>query len=252
MTQHTLQGRSDDELLWFRRRGFLQGAAAWTAMGGFGAAWAQQRGNIVELRGDATLNGQRLRPEGFVQTGDEIATGPGSSMVFVVGNSAFHVRQNSRITVERGATLNAVSVLRMLTGAVASVWGRGTSRQIVTPTLTAGIRGTGVYTEIFANQNNRSYFCNCYGVVEMGAGPDRALSESEYHQAFWGEPVARDGRFLTPAGAINHTDEELEQLAQLVDQRTAWQITGRRGPKDGSGYSSPPAGMVHPAARPMR
>jgi hypothetical protein len=59
------------------------------------------------------------------------------------------VRQNTRMTVERGATLNAVSVLRMVTGAVASVWGRGSSRQIVTPTLTAGIRGTGVYTEVF-------------------------------------------------------------------------------------------------------
>ena len=48
------------------------------------------------------------------------------------------------MTVERGATLNTVSLLRLLTGAVASVWGRGSSRQIVTPTLTAGIRGTGV------------------------------------------------------------------------------------------------------------
>ena len=34
MTQHTLQGRTEAEILWFRRRSFLQGAAAWTAMGG--------------------------------------------------------------------------------------------------------------------------------------------------------------------------------------------------------------------------
>ena len=39
--------------------------------------------------------------------------------------------------VERGDTLNVVSVLRLLSGAVASVWGRGSSRLIVTPTLTA-------------------------------------------------------------------------------------------------------------------
>ncbi|HSV44843.1 MAG TPA: iron dicitrate transport regulator FecR [Ramlibacter sp.] len=252
MTQHTLQGRTEDEVLWFRRRGFLQGAAAWTALGGFGTALAQQRGNIVELRGDALANGQRLRPDGFVQSGDRVETGPGSSMVFVVGNAAFHVRQNSNVTVERGASLNTVSVLRMLTGAVASVWGRGTSRQIVTPTLTAGIRGTGVYTEIFAAQGNRSYFCNCYGTVEMGAGPDRALSVSQYHQAFWGEATAKEGRFLTPAGAINHTDEEIEALARLVDQRTAWQISGVRGPKDGSGYATPAPGQVHPAAPPRR
>lgn len=247
MTQHSLQGRSESEVSWFQRRSFLQAAAGWTAMGGFAAAQAQARSNIVELVGDATLNGSRLRAQQAVQTGDEIVTGPGSSLIFVVGSSAFHVRQNSRITVERGATLNAVSVLRMITGAVVSVWGKGTSRQIITPTLTAGIRGTGVYTEIFANQNDRSYFCNCYGTVEMAAGRDRTVSRSSYHQAFWGEVQPKEGRMLTPAKAINHTDEELEYLAKLVDQQTAWQILGKKGVKDGKGYMEEKEGQMHPA-----
>jgi hypothetical protein len=235
MTQHSLQGRRDDEVLWFQRRGFLQGAAAFTALGGFGSAWAQSRTNIVELKGDALINGQRLLPQQTIQTGDTLQTGPNSTLTFVVGNSAFHVRQNSNITVERGATLNAVSLLRLISGAVVSVWGKGSSRQIVTPTLTAGIRGTGVYTEVFADQNDRSYFCNCYGVVELNVGRDQRVSESTYHQAFWGEVAPKDGRMLTPAKAINHTDEELEFLAKLVNQKTAWQILGRKGSKDGTG-----------------
>jgi len=247
MTQHHLQGRREDEVLWFRRRGFLQAAAGWTAMGGFADAWAQRRSNIVELRGDAQVNGTRLLPQSFIQTGDAIETGPDSHLVFVIGNSAFQVRQNSRLVVERGASLNAVGVLRLLTGAVAGVWGKGASRQIVTPTLTAGIRGTGVYTEVFPQQSFRSYLCNCYGVVEVGAGPDRALSRSDYHQSFWAEPEARNGRFLTPAKAINHTDEELEHLAQLVDQRTAWQVLGRKGIKDGQGYMEERPAGAHPA-----
>jgi hypothetical protein len=239
MTQHTLQGRTEDEVLWFQRRSFLAGAAAWTAMGGFAAAHAQQRSNIVELQGDATVNGDRLRPQNYIQTGDRIETGPGSSMVFVIGGTSFMVRQNSRITVERGATLNAVSVLRMLTGAVASVWNRGTSRQIVTPTLTAGIRGTGVYTEVMPEQNYRSYFCNCYGVVDVGASGDKAVSQADYHESFWAEANPKEGRFLTPAKAINHTDEEMEFLARLVNQRTAWQISGVKGTKENDGYSTP-------------
>jgi hypothetical protein len=120
---------------------------------------------------------------------------------------------------------------------VASVWGKGETRRIVTPTLTAGIRGTGVYTEVFPEQQMRSYFCNCYGVVDMAAGPDRVVSRSTYHQAFWGEVQPRDGRVLTPAKAINHTDEELEALAALVGQRTAWQESGRKGTKESEGYS---------------
>jgi hypothetical protein len=236
MTAHILQGRTEHEMFWFRRRGFLRAAAAWGAMGGFAGTRAQQRSNIVELRGDALLNGERLAADRNIQTGDTVETGPGSHLVFVIGNSAFLVRQNSRLVVERGPTLNTVSVLRMITGAVASVWGRGTSRQVVTPTLTAGIRGTGVYTEVFPQQGYRSYFCNCYGTVDMAAGGDKTVSRAEYHHAFWGEAEAKNGRFLTPAGMINHTDEELELLAGLLNQRTAWQIAGRKGAADGSGY----------------
>ena len=234
MTQHYLQGRTDQEVSWFQRRDFLQAAAAWAAWGGAATVQAQSRSNVVQLTGDALVNGSTLRPQQTIQTGDQITTGPKSTLIFVLGNSSFHVRQNSMLSVERGETLTAVSLLRLLTGAVVSVWGRGSSRQITTPTLTAGIRGTGVYTEIFADQGGRSYFCNCYGTVDMASGADRTVSQSEYHQAFWGELAPKNGKMLTPAKAINHTDEELEFLARLTNQRTAWQISGKKGTKDGS------------------
>lgn len=235
MTRHLLRGRAEKELLWYQRRSFLAAAAVWTAGGGMAAAQAQQRGNIVELQGDAQLNGARLRPDQTIQTGDHVTTGPGTTLVFMVGNAAFKVRQNSHMTVERGDTLNTVSLLRLVTGAVVSVWGPGTRRQITTPTLTAGIRGTGVYTEVFSDQDDRGYFCNCYGTVDLAEANDRVTSQSEYHQAFWGEVHPVGGRYLRPAPAINHGDEELETLARLIGQRTAWQISGHKGVKDGSG-----------------
>lgn len=234
-TLHTLEGRQDHELLWFQRRSFLQGAASWTALGGWQAAQAQQRSNVVNLQGDALINGQPLRPQQSVQTGDELQTGPGSSMVFVIGNTSFLVRQNSYLKVERGASLFTVSILRLLSGAVASVWGKGPTRQIVTPTLTAGIRGTGVYTEIFGDQDKRSYFCNCYGLVSLETSTSKVQSQSDYHQSFWANPQEQGGAVIESASAINHSDEELEFLAGLVDQRTSWQIAGRKGSKDGSG-----------------
>ena len=238
MTQHLLQGRQEKEVFWYQRRDALKAAAGWLAMGGLPGALAQQRSNIVQLSGDATLNGARLDPLQVIQTGDEVQTGPDSSLVFVIGNSAFQVRQNSRLTVERGTTLNAVSLLRLLTGAVASVWGKGINRSVVMPTMTAGIRGTGTYAEIFAERGNRNYFCNCYGTVDMVAGIQTLVSQADYHESFWADADAKNGVSLTPAPALNHTDEELEFLARLIDQRTAWQITGRKGSKDGSGQST--------------
>jgi hypothetical protein len=247
MTRHILQGRSEKEILWWQRRSFVQAASAWVAMGGFAAAHAQQRSNIVELQGDARVNGEALTRERIIQTGDHVETGPNSELVFVIGNSSFKVRQNSRLDVERGASLFAVSVLRLVTGAVAAVWGKGTSRQVVTPTITAGIRGTGMYTEVFEAQGDRTYFCNCYGVIDVDSGPDRVVSQSSYHQSFWGEVNPKGGHYLTAANAINHTDEEQEFLATLVDQRTAWQIAGRKGVHNGMGYMDPEPPSMHPA-----
>jgi hypothetical protein len=252
MTQHLLQNCSEKEILWFQRRDTLKAAAAWVLAGGAPTAMAQQRGNIVELIGDALLNGARLWPEQAIQTGDQIQTGPASSLIFVIGNASFHVRQNSRLTVGRGNSLNSVSLLRLFSGAVASVWGRGGNRAIVLPTLTAGIRGTGVYAEVFSGQDNRSYFCNCYGVVDVESGGEKLLSRSSYHQSFWGEPEPKNGRRLTPAAVINHSDQEMEFLAGLVNLRTYWQAEGQRGLRDGKGHLENEASRPHPAELPSR
>ena len=216
-------------------------------------AQAQSRSNIVELRGDVLRNGRALTANDTIATGDRIETGPGSTAVFAVGNSAFMRRQNTRVSLE-GEESTTVKVLRLLTGAAASVWGQGTDRQVILPTLTAGIRGTGVYAEVFPEQALRGYFCNCYGTVDLAAGSESLVSQSVYHQSFWAEPAPRNGRLLTPAGAINHTDEELEFLASLIGQRTAWQIAGRKGTKDGSGQMPYPAptGAKPNAPRPVQ
>jgi hypothetical protein len=242
VTQHRLANRTEREVLWFQRRSFLRAAALWTSLGGTLGAQAQGRSNIVTLVGDAQANGIRLQADQTIRNGDELLTGPGASLVFVMGDSAFHLRQNSRLKVEGDTGGVVVNALRLLTGGVISVWGKGPQRKISTPTATAGIRGTGVYAEVFPEQDNRSYLCICYGVVDLEASTERKLVQAEYHDAHWVEPIARNGRLLTPAPLLNHTDEEIEYLAQLVNQRTAWQITGRKGEKDGSsygGYGSP-------------
>ena len=235
MTQHLLHNRDEKEVLWFQRRDSLKAAAAWVAMGGLPAAFAQQRTNVVELMGDARVNGGKLLPGQTIQTGDQIQTGPGSSLVFTLGNASFRVRQNSMMSVERGVTLSVVSLLRIVTGGVVSVWGKGASRAIVTPTLTAGIRGTGVYTEVLPQQNNRTYFCNCYGTVDLDAGGSKAESQSSYHHSFWADADEKNGSKLSPAKLLDHTDEELEFLARLIHQKTDWQIAGHKGSPDGKG-----------------
>ena len=90
-----------------------------------------------------------------------------------------------------------------------------------------------MYTEVLPEQDFRSYFCNCYGTVDLKTADDSTTSVTEYHQAFWADKQGENAMKLSPARAINHTDEELEFLAGLVNQRTAWQISGKKGVKSG-------------------
>jgi hypothetical protein len=252
MTQHTLIGRTAEELGWFERRSFVKAAGLWVMMGSFSGAKAANRTNVVERMGDVQLNGSRLLPQQGIEVGDQIETGPDTSLVFVLGDAAFQVRQNTRMLVEGEASSSTVNKLLLLAGGVVSVWRKGIQRQVVSQNLTAGIRGTGVYAEIFASQGGRSYFCNCYGTVDVASGADSVLSQSDYHQSFWGEVTPVNGRRITPAGAINHVDEELEMLAALLQQQTAWQMAGRKGVKDGKGYMEQQPDEMHPAAMPKK
>ncbi|MEN9844631.1 MAG: hypothetical protein RLZZ612_2460 [Pseudomonadota bacterium] len=234
-TVHFLQHRTEAEVLWFQRRQALQAASLWVAAGGWQGALAQQRTNVVEMVGDVLVNGSNLERDKLIQTGDVIETGPRSRVSFVVGNASFHVRQNSRLQIERGESVNFVSVMRLLTGAVVSVWGKGTNRRIVTPTVTAGIRGTGVYTEMLDGQ--RSYFCNCYGTVDLSTTHAKTTSVAEYHESFLAEPQENGTVALRTSAAMNHTDAEVEFLATLIRQQTAWQIKVKKGAATGDGYN---------------
>ena len=215
MKHHLLQADPEQEVLWFKRRDTLKAAAAWLALGSLPAAMAQQRSNIVELIGQIHLNGQQLQPEQTVQTGDQIQTAPNSSLIFVVGDAAFQVRQNSVLTLERGHSLTSVSQLRLFKGAVLSVWGTDSSCKIIMPTVSAGFRGAGIYAEASGKNLQRSYLCNCYGKVALSAGKDRTVS-TDTHQAFWATSDISEDISLMPADSLNHSDEEVAFLASLL------------------------------------
>jgi hypothetical protein len=138
------------------------------------------------------------------------------------------VRQNSRLSLERGSTLTTVSQLRLHAGAVVSVWGASRRHQIITPNLDADFRSAGVYAEVFENHRQHSYLCNCYGTLTLSAGKEKTVSASTYHEAFWAIPESSESEALVPADSVHHNDKELEFLAGLISQKTAWQISSQK------------------------
>ncbi len=217
----------------FARRQLVQALAGGAFMGATGLTHAQALGKVprpleagksfYDLRGSVQVNGQPATLATVVGANDTITTGADGHAIFVVGKDAFHLRNNSKLTLAGKDLL--VGSLRLLTGALLSVFGRS-SHTLSTPTSTIGIRGTGVYTAV---DEEKTYFCTCYGVTEVstadapaGAAPGEVIS-ARHHDA--PRYILRDGsQRIRPAPFINHTDEELMLIEALVGRKTPFSL----------------------------
>jgi hypothetical protein len=182
---------------------------------------------VARVRGDARVNGKPVQRGMQVRPGDVITTGRDAELVVVVDRDAFLARAQSRIEFSGDAASSSVSGLRIATGALLSVFGKGKDRTLQTATAVIGIRGTGIYVEI---DGARTYVCTCYGETQLTPVDEPAAAETvrtRHHE----EPryiYARGmPRMIEKAPVINHTDAELVLLESLV---------GRTVPFDPAGY----------------
>ncbi len=172
---------------------------------------------IRRLRGDVRINAKPAQEGQRVEPDDTITTGPGSEVIYVIGQDAFLQRENSTIHFAAEA---AKKLMRVLNGKILSVFGKG-AYTIQTPTATIGIRGTGCYIEAEGlGEQARTYFCLCYGSVDLS--PNAAPNVRESYQTTHHErPLmiyndTKMPKIMMPANAINHTDIELDLLEGLV------------------------------------
>jgi hypothetical protein len=185
---------------------------------------------LHKLRGTVTVNAKPAQEGQIVGAGDTVITGPGSEAIYVIGQDAFLQRESSTISFGADA---AQSLMRVVTGKILSVFGKG-ARTIQVSTATVGIRGTGCYIEDESmGANARTYFCLCYGEVELT--PSAAPQEREsYRTTHHDKPMyvhndMKMPKMMVPAGVINHSDDELKLLEALVGR---WPpFYGQGGPR---------------------
>ena len=172
-------------------------------------------GRLHETGGEVTVNGRLAGRANEIRALDVIRTGGSGHVVLVMGKDAFLVRANSEVEILGKPRALVLAGLRMLTGALLGVFGRGGARQVLTATATAGIRGTGIYIEASPEQ---TYICTCYGTVEMEDlhHTEKRLVTSGYHTPNVIYAEMTGGKMMQKAPFINHTDEELVMLEKRV------------------------------------
>jgi hypothetical protein len=196
-----------------RRRALLSLAAAIGMPAALRLALAQGPAQgIRAARGGVSVNGKPAEPGTPVRAGDTLVLGKDALATFVVGRDAFLMRSDSRAELSGSGTV--VAAVRLVTGALLSVFGGGEHR-LETATATIGIRGTGAYMEA---EPWRTYFCLCYGTAE--AGPAESTVRETYSTTHHESPkyIYGDGRkqAIAPANVSNHTDAELILLESLA------------------------------------
>jgi hypothetical protein len=167
---------------------------------------------IRSFKGSVQVNGSSAKDGQLVLPGDTVVTGKASEVVYVIGNNAYLMREDSQ--VQFGSD-GMTAVLRVVTGKLLAVFGPGNKR-IEMPTATVGIRGTACYIEATDAQ---TYFCLCYGTADITpkADPSQARTVvTRYHDTpfFIGADAASP--LLKPAPVINHRDYELTMLEAMV------------------------------------
>jgi hypothetical protein len=180
------------------------------------AQQADNRQGMQRVRGEVFINGAPAASGATVRPNDTVSAGRRAMAMFVVGEDAYLLRENSR--VELGGRELFVDALRLVTGRLMGVFGKGGDRRISTPAATIGIRGTGAYMEA---EDARTYFCLCYGDAEIATadGAARDAFSTRHHDS--PRYIYGDGRANAIVGASvsNHTDEELIILEALVGRR---------------------------------
>ena len=165
------------------------------------------------------LNGFPMARNSAILPGHTVTTGRDGRVWFTVAGDAFFLRSGSELRLRADGPSNLlIDALRLVTGAMGATFGRNRPRNVYTPTVTIGIRGTGVYLETSAQE---TYACNCFGAVEMnsvqtGAMMERVQVMTENHQA---RRIHRDpqmGMRIVRAPFERHTNEEIIRLEAIA------------------------------------
>lgn len=182
------------------------------------------RPGIQQVIGRVTVNGKTAESGMLVGPGDTVVSEANSQAIYVIGQDAFLQRADSTVTFSGGSD---VEVLRILSGKLLSVFGRG-SKRIETTTAVIGIRGTGCYIEA---EPRRVYFCLCYGVAEVSPNADpnhveRIETRHHDHPVYLHHDTSMP--MMIDASVINHADAELELLERLVGRQPPFATTSYR------------------------
>lgn len=180
--------------------------------------------SIYKLEGQVLVNGAPATLETRISATDIVETGSNGSIIFVVGTDSILLRNNSKLVLtpemaRKTVVQSVVGNMRLLAGQLLSVFAKR-RHTIETPTVVIGVRGTGVYLEADPDE---TYLCTCYGLVDIRSATDpnsrETIAATHHDKPRYIAAAGAKGKRIRPAPMINHTDQELMLIEEIVGRK---------------------------------
>lgn len=163
------------------------------------------QGQEIISSGEVLVNGTPLLKDTVIKQGDTIETKANATVRFNIAKDAFRASPNSKFTLE---TLGKKRVLNVINGGVMAVFGGG-NHGVSTPNMTAGIRGTGIFTLV---KDGKTYFCTCHGETVVEAHGKSTVLKATHHKMVWITPT----KVKHAMEMRGHEDHEIVALEAMV------------------------------------
>ena len=163
------------------------------------------QGQEIVSSGEILINGKVLDKNTVIKQGDTIETKANATIRFNISKDAFLARPNSKFSLDK---LGKKRVLNVINGGVMAVFGGG-NHGVSTPNMTAGIRGTGIFTLV---KDGKTYFCTCHGETVVDAHGKSTVLKATHHKMVWVTPT-KVKHVMEMQG---HEDHEIVALEAMV------------------------------------
>lgn len=190
------------------------------------AGSASQRGEIIYLEGEVSLDGVNGEIGAEVPVGAVVATGADSYCEIVFGGqNIFRVEAETtaKLSIAEGGIALQSGSLSLILDKL-EVLGEGAEFQVSTPVAVAGVRGTSFYVKM--ESEDSTYFCVCNGALyteDVKGGNDRVI-EALHHNAVRYTKGADGSISASSAKMLYHHDEDYDAMADKIGVKIPWEF----------------------------
>lgn len=160
-----------------------------------------------------------------LKQGDIVETTADSSCDIIINEkNILRLKPNSRIVLKISDKESTIQLDKgWLAGITRKIFTTQGKFNVITPTVTAAIRGTSFCLKV--ENDTSTYFCTCNGTIELlGKGSSSAESITAAHHSGRRFSLDSKGSLIedNSVGLLYHEDKGLEEMASVIKETIDW------------------------------